>query len=251
MGKPTCAAPDCDLPAKRKWCSKSCRMRVWHAEYRQRTGQHWSERAKFEKPCVDCGAIRRSAPASTDRPRERCVPCSARRAAERKSELARQRRLPVGPVPRRNSETARFIAAQSVKVKHPPLNGVVFVFGDCRWCGESFLALAGSWETRSLYCSTSCAGNAGKHRRGRFVIPATVRREIYERDGWVCQLCDDPVDPSLDSSDMWAATLDHIVPRSLQLVPDDSPSNLQLAHRWCNSVKGDGRYYDEEVLKVG
>src|SRR5690606_16057950 len=195
VGKPTCAAPDCDRPAKRKWCSETCRARVWKREWKSARGEHFNDRYKVKRVCVECGAMRRTLPASDDRPRERCADCQRRRATERKSELARQRRLPVGPVPRRNSETARFIAAQSVKVKHPPLNGVVFVFGDCRWCGASFLALAGSGETRSLYCSRVCAGNAGRRRRGRFVIPATVRREIYERDGWVCQLCEEPVDP--------------------------------------------------------
>lgn len=65
------------------------------------------------------------------------------------------------------------------------------------------------------------------------------RRAIYERDGWTCQLCGDPVDPSLNRfADAMAATLDHITPRSLTLFPDDSPENLRLAHRVCNSRRG-------------
>lgn len=62
------------------------------------------------------------------------------------------------------------------------------------------------------------------------------RLAIYERDGWTCQLCGDPVDGTLDPvRDAMAATLDHITPRSLALFPDDSPANLRLAHRACNS----------------
>lgn len=67
------------------------------------------------------------------------------------------------------------------------------------------------------------------------------RRErlmIYERDKWTCQLCKKPVDPDLDPQDRMAATLDHIVPRTLTLFPDDSPENLRLAHRACNSERG-------------
>lgn len=64
------------------------------------------------------------------------------------------------------------------------------------------------------------------------------RLAIYERDGWECQLCGDPVDSTLDVQDRMAATLDHIAPRALTLFPDDSPENLRLAHRACNSARG-------------
>lgn len=58
-----------------------------------------------------------------------------------------------------------------------------------------------------------------------------------ERDGWVCQLCDLPVDPATPTLDPLGATLDHIHP-----VSRGGPhveSNLQLAHRGCNSRKQD------------
>lgn len=65
-----------------------------------------------------------------------------------------------------------------------------------------------------------------------------VRLAIYERDGWVCQLCGREVDRTLHPNHTFAATLDHVVPRSLTLFPDDSPANLRLAHRSCNSRRG-------------
>jgi 5-methylcytosine-specific restriction endonuclease McrA len=76
------------------------------------------------------------------------------------------------------------------------------------------------------------------------VVPPQVRLAIYERDGWVCQLCHEPVDPDLDQSDVWGATLDHIECQSWALIPDHRPTNLRLAHRWCNSARGDERYPD-------
>lgn len=105
------------------------------------------------------------------------------------------------------------------------------------------MALATDWEHRSVYCSSRCSRAAGKARSGHFAPTPKVRAAIYERDGWVCQLCSEPVDPDLGPFDAWAATLDHIVPRSHTLIPDHRPENLQLAHRWCNSVKSDERYY--------
>lgn len=62
------------------------------------------------------------------------------------------------------------------------------------------------------------------------------RPRIYERDGWMCQLCGEPVDPALIFPDRLSATLDHIVPLSLGGTHD--PSNVQLAHLGCNSAKG-------------
>ena len=69
-------------------------------------------------------------------------------------------------------------------------------------------------------------------------ISRADRVAIYERDGWTCQLCLLPVDPSLSGRDRMGATLDHVEPRSAVLVPDHSPGNLRLAHRACNSARG-------------
>lgn len=89
---------------------------------------------------------------------------------------------------------------------------------------------------------------AAKARHGRFRIPLPERLAIYERDGWVCQLCFEPVDPDLPPSNTWSATLDHIVCQSWSEEPDHSPENLRLAHRWCNSVRGDERFHTADVL---
>ena len=56
-------------------------------------------------------------------------------------------------------------------------------------------------------------------------IPPVKRQAVYERDDWVCQLCFDPVDRSLDPHHRFAATLDHIECQSWVLIPDHSPGN--------------------------
>ena len=81
-----------------------------------------------------------------------------------------------------------------------------------------------------------------------FSIDPSVRYAIYDRDKWVCQLCMEPVDPTLVSPDPWSASLDHIECQSWVLVPDHSPANLRLAHRWCNSARNDERHYTAEDL---
>ena len=82
----------------------------------------------------------------------------------------------------------------------------------------------------SLYSQNRRSDGAHGH-----FIPRAERLGIYERDGWVCQLCGHPVDPTLHFNDRMAATLDHVEPQSMALIPDHSPSNLRLAHRACNS----------------
>lgn len=114
--------------------------------------------------------------------------------------------------------------------------GRVFTCGDCARCGEYFVGVG-------KYCSPRCRGTQKTVRRnsgGGFKLSPRDRLALYERDGWVCQLCWYPVTKGLNPLDDWAASLDHIIPQSTMLVPDHSSSNLRLSHRWCNSSRGDG-----------
>lgn len=61
------------------------------------------------------------------------------------------------------------------------------------------------------------------------------RIEVYERDGWVCQLCSLPVSWFLSWPHDWSPVLDHRVP--LIQGGDHVESNVQLAHAVCNAWK--------------
>lgn len=80
-------------------------------------------------------------------------------------------------------------------------------------------------------------------RRTSFYISRANRLAIYERDGWVCQLCLDPVDANLTAPDPWSPSLDHIACQSWTVEPDHSPSNLRLTHRWCNVMRGNESHW--------
>jgi hypothetical protein len=77
------------------------------------------------------------------------------------------------------------------------------------------------------------------HRRERRLSRTRRRKrlDIYERDGWICQLCFDPVDRRLDNPHPLSHSLDHKVPRADGGA--NTPDNLQLAHAICNHVRGD------------
>lgn len=64
-----------------------------------------------------------------------------------------------------------------------------------------------------------------------------ARRDIFERDGWVCQLCDLPIDQGLKYPDPWSPSIDHVIPLSWE-ESSDTPANVQASHLGCNMRKG-------------
>lgn len=60
--------------------------------------------------------------------------------------------------------------------------------------------------------------------------------EVFERDGWVCGICSEPVDRAVLWPDPLSASLDHILP--LSKGGSHTLANVQLAHLGCNVEKG-------------
>ena len=60
--------------------------------------------------------------------------------------------------------------------------------------------------------------------------------EIFERDGWVCGICGQSIDPNLRYPDPASPSLDHIVPLSRD--GDHTRTNVQASHLGCNRRKG-------------
>src|SRR5690606_30426659 len=64
--------------------------------------------------------------------------------------------------------------------------------------------------------------------------------DVFDRDGWICQLCLEPIWLVVKGYHPKAPSLDHIVPIS-DPRPDNPGhvwSNVQLAHFGCNARKG-------------
>lgn len=60
---------------------------------------------------------------------------------------------------------------------------------------------------------------------------------LFDRDGWQCGICKQPIDPKLRHPNRMAGTLDHIIP--LNQGGQHHYGNAQAAHYACNSAKGD------------
>ncbi|TYL50069.1 HNH endonuclease [Nocardioides sp. BGMRC 2183] len=82
--------------------------------------------------------------------------------------------------------------------------------------------------------------SAASHGRRALLKGATVETfdpmDVYERDGWVCGVCNRSVDRALVWPEPMSASLDHRKP--LAAGGDHSRLNTQLAHLICNITKG-------------
>ena len=101
-----------------------------------------------------------------------------------------------------------------------------------------------AWSTSYRKLQSEVLGFWPTRRTG---INSGVRVGIYERDGWVCQICLRPADRTASAQSDWFPSLDHVEPVAATLLADNSPENLRLAHRWCNSVRADARLSDSEI----
>lgn len=113
----------------------------------------------------------------------------------------------------------------------------------CRPCSRAACGTYAKYK-RGCRCIECRRANAEAHRghlppgwRSLWISPAD-RLAIYERDGWICQLCLEPVDPEARPLSARYPSLDHIEPQSMALIPDHRPSNLRTAHCGCNAARG-------------
>lgn len=65
-------------------------------------------------------------------------------------------------------------------------------------------------------------------------------KSIGDRDRWVCGICREPIVDQAARSGPYSASVDHIVPLNhpLNTKHGHTPSNVQIAHRKCNELKG-------------
>lgn len=218
---PTCKSEVEPQPGRgrpRKYCSPSCQPRT-RGPYRYKSRHAIPVGTEFSSACRECGVTFLQMKKARGRP---VIHCSADclSAVERKASAARY---------------------QAMMLPHR-----------CVGCGSEFLAAPRS--DAQQYCSVKCSNEprrlyvdiderrkAERHRRRARIKGSEVARfsavDVYERDGWTCGICREPVDRRLKHPDHMAASLDHIVP--LSRGGAHTVENCQCSHWICNSRKTD------------
>lgn len=109
----------------------------------------------------------------------------------------------------------------------------------CQVCGDAYTAD----PRQSRYCSPECANTAKsvwsdgrRHRIRELRTEIFYKTEIFDRDGWVCHLCGDPIPREEKWPHPLSASLDHVIP--VALGGDHSRANTAASHLRCNLQKG-------------
>lgn len=134
-------------------------------------------------------------------------------------------------------QNARDKALEYGKKKH------ITIKVKCLECGVEFER--GYGNKKRLFCSDKCnlKHNKQDHRRRARARKYTDQieqfhaKEIFDRDKWICQICNKPIKRDTKYSHPLSATIDHIVP--LSKGGTHERGNVQCAHRVCNSRKSD------------
>lgn len=119
------------------------------------------------------------------------------------------------------------------------------ISGPCNECGTNFTALHYGSQANQRFCSPLCTKRAHRrnHEHKRRVRIRSQRkdliinRQVFMRDGYICQLCGEPTNPQADNIANDYPSLDHII--ALANGGSHTLDNVQTAHRICNSLKRD------------
>ena len=132
--------------------------------------------------------------------------------------------------------------ARDYRRHHPKAHMTVRSF-TCVHCSTEFESIRAR-----RYCSKRCSIRAGAQRqdrriRGRQAVSGALGKKVRvdkaaigERDGWICHLCHEAIDWTLEWPNQRMATLDHLTPLAGGGTHD--PTNVAIAHFDCNMRRG-------------
>lgn len=249
---PTCSA-EVSGPKDKIYCSGKCRKR-----------NKYTPKPKVEKPCAQCGcAFSGTLSAAYCSPKCKNAKVHARRVergyyarpdvkARQASYQQKKYRADVGAGKASGSRLAAWAAAGAdgmadlPDVAHCAIAGCekdIFALVRCRSHYHSYMRDQGKPWAEEYFAP----GNDGRIRAKKYGVPFErfSKVDVFDRDGYVCGICDDPVDKSLKYPDPMSVSLDHVVP--LSRGGGHLFENSQCSHLICNIRKG-ARVGESRVL---
>lgn len=239
-----------------KWCSKSCALRgAYNIKHnRPIDSRQWIP----QKNCMWCGCtIIDRGPQSKFCSRKCNLQNSARLQKERRHAQRKKAGTPVPGelVPCTNPQCAN-VAVYRYKKAYCSEKCFQYVLSNKHWLGEgpstriffypcpdcSFPVLHRHSTGTAKVCKNCRVVRNKKinsHNSDARRAIGKPKLSVYElavRDGRRCNICRRKIDLSLSGMAKWGPTIDHILPVSLGGTND--PNNLTLAHRCCNSRRG-------------
>lgn len=197
------------------YCSNKCR----HAHGGRKTGicpLCGGPCQKQSKHCRECQVKRGATRELPDRP---CVVCG---------EMFRPQGRTIKCCSLACSHKAGAKTLQAIKITK-----------NCQRCGREFVT--DELHSYAKYCA-KCRGygDIEKNRRRRAIKRKAQADkindlEIYERDGWICQICGKRVNKDVKWPHPKSPSIDHIIP--LSQGGEHIKTNVQLAHLDCNNLK--------------
>jgi 5-methylcytosine-specific restriction endonuclease McrA len=103
---------------------------------------------------------------------------------------------------------------------------------------EKWVANVRKWKAANPDKARAYSLKGQQNRRARRLgafVEHVDRQVVFERDGWMCHICGEAVDPTLKRPDPMAAELDHIIP--LAKGGEESYANCRCSHATCNRKK--------------
>lgn len=222
-----------------KYCSQTCQ------------GQYNGRRHRRIRNCKHCGNEFPSRHHERNNKNRRdycgaaCFPSNRRKADSENLRRVRARRARV------RAKLDRAAAGRQGR------RGLLFVAGNCRTCDQYFIHITSRRRDEHLQrgfvnllicCSDDCRldslrqyKKAAKAYRKALLRSNTAEgylvrpRSVYIRDGWICGICNNPVDRNLYHPHPMSVSLDHIIPVSKG--GGHTYDNLQCSHLICNIRK--------------
>ena len=175
----------------------------------------------------------------------RCKVCGAERTASMIS-LRRDGCVVCKECQRRELEAQK--QKQQADAARKEMSRAAHAFHNKKQLGMYFCEICGSPIPSGRHVCSKCAKDRQRHydnlKKSKRRVAALTKEsagitlaKLYERDAGVCWICGQLCDFGADSNSNLYPSIDHVVPISKG--GKDEWSNIKLAHRLCNSMRGD------------